>query len=176
MRDDPPETEWRELEDAAADASQTHLGRTCRCRRDWVTGEPIALAKQARLAKSQGAPNHRDLKRHTTRALRRDRNAYWKAIAEETERAAACSEWKLYLMLTIVSRRPADGGEVLLERDGSVIPDQARRLCRWEEHFKELVIHAAPPSTAFSPWRKTCLVKLAALPTQGLSPVLSRAA
>ncbi len=36
-------------------------------------------------------------------------------------------------------------GEVLLEQDGSVIPEQARRLCRWEEHFKELLNHAAPP-------------------------------
>ncbi len=34
------------------------------------------------------------------RALRRDRNAYWKAIAEETERAAACGATrKLYQIL-----------------------------------------------------------------------------
>ncbi len=54
-------------------------------------------------------------------------------------------------MLKSVSRRPARVGEVLLERDGSVIPDQARMLCRWEEHFKELLNHAAPPNTACSP-------------------------
>ncbi len=40
---------------------------------------------------------------------------------------------------------------MLLKRDGSVIPDQARKLRRWEEHFKELLNHAAPPNTAFSP-------------------------
>ncbi len=34
---------------------------------------------------------------------------------------------------------------------GSVIPDQARKLCRWKEHFKELLNHAASPSTAFPP-------------------------
>ncbi len=33
----------------------------------------------------------------------------------------------------------------------SQIPDQARKLCRWKEHFKELLNHAAPPNTAFSP-------------------------
>ncbi len=54
-------------------------------------------------------------------------------------------------MLKNVSRRPAGVGEVLLERDGSVIPDQARKLCRWEEQFKEFLNHAAPPNTAFSP-------------------------
>ncbi len=40
---------------------------------------------------------------------------------------------------------------MVFERDGSVIPDQARKLCRWKEHFKKLLNHAAPPNTAFSP-------------------------
>ncbi len=53
-------------------------------------------------------------------------------------------------MLKSVSRRLAGLGEVLFERDGSVIPDQARKPCRWEEHFKELLNHAAPPNTVFS--------------------------
>ncbi len=53
---------------------------------------------------------------------------------------------------TRCAAHPAGVGEVLLERDGSGIPDQARKLCRWEEHFKELS-HAAPPNTAFSPLR-----------------------
>ncbi len=49
----------------------------------------------------------------------------------ETGRAAACGDTrKLYYMLKSVNRRPAEVGEVLLERDGSVIPDQTRRLCR----------------------------------------------
>ncbi len=84
-----PKDEWRDLKDAVADASLAHLGKTRRRRRDWVTGEMIALAEQACLARIQNAPNHRELRRQTTRALRRDRNAYWKAIAGETERVAA---------------------------------------------------------------------------------------
>ncbi len=126
--------------------------RRRRRHRDWVTGETIALAEQAHLARIQSAPNHRYLRRQTTRALRRDRNAYWKAIGEETERAATCVDTKkLYQMLISVCRRPVGVGEVLLERDGSVSPDQARKLCRWEKHFKELLNHAATPNTAFSP-------------------------
>ncbi len=39
-------------------------------------------------------------------------------------------------MLKSVNRSPAGVGEMLHERDESVIPDQARKLCRWEEHFK----------------------------------------
>ncbi len=87
------------------------------------------LAEQARLANIQSAPNHRDLRRQSTRALRRDRNTYWKANAEETDSLAAYGNTrKLYQMPKSVSRRPAGVGEVLLERNGSVIPDQARKL------------------------------------------------
>ncbi len=97
-------------------------------------------------------PSHRDLRRQTTRALRRDRNAYWKAIAEETERAAACSDTrKLYQTLKSVNHRPAEVGEALLERNGSVIPDKARTRCRWKEHFKVLLKRAALSNTTFSP-------------------------
>ncbi len=66
--------------------------------------------------------------------------------------AAACGDTReLYQMLKSVGHRKAGVGEVLLERDGSVIPGQARRLCQWEEHCKELLNQAAPPNTAFSP-------------------------
>ncbi len=108
----------------------------------------MALAEQARLVRIQRAPNHRDLRRQITRALRRDHNAYWEAIAEGPERVAALGDTrKLYQMLESVSRMSAEVGEVLLERDGGVNSDQARRLCRWEEHFRELLKHAALPNT-----------------------------
>ncbi len=88
-------------------------------------------------------------------AYLRDRNAYWKAIVEETERAAACGDTrKLYQMLKSVSRRPAGVGEVLLERDGSVIPDQARKLCRWEEHFSVTQHPRTPHSHHYLPPRR----------------------
>ncbi len=99
------EDEWRELKDAVADATHVHLGKTHGRRRDWVTGETIALAEQARLARIQSAQVQ------TTRALRRDRNAYWKAIVEE--RVAACGDArKLYQTLKSVSHRPAGVDEV----------------------------------------------------------------
>ncbi len=56
--------------------------------RNWITGETIALAGQAGPARLQHAPNHRDLRRESTRALRRDQNVYLNTIAEEIERAA----------------------------------------------------------------------------------------
>ncbi len=50
-------------------------------------------------------------------------------------------------MLKSVSRRPVGVGKV---SQVIIIPDQARKLCRWEEH-KGLLNHAAPSNTEFSP-------------------------
>ncbi len=41
-------------------------------------------------------------------------------------------------MLKSLCRRPAEAGEMLLERGESAIPEQVRRLCQWEAYFKEL--------------------------------------
>ncbi len=51
-----PEEEWRDLKDAVADASHAHLGKTHR--RDWVTGETIALTEQARLEDQGDVSTH----------------------------------------------------------------------------------------------------------------------
>ncbi len=85
----------------------THLRR-----RDRVTDETIALVELAHLARIQSAPNNRDLRSQTARALQRDRNAYWKAMA-----VASHDTVKLYQMLKSVSRRTAVVGEMSLRRD-----------------------------------------------------------
>ncbi len=105
------------------------------------------MARQACLARNQCVSNHRDLGRQPARALRRDRNAYSKATAEETESVATCGDNKEnFIKCPTVSEC-----EVLFERDGSVIPDKARRLCRWEEHFREFLNDAAPRNAPRSP-------------------------
>ncbi len=63
------------------------------------------------------------------RTLQIGRNTYSRTIAGETQRAAACGDIrKLYQMLESISHKPVKLGEILLEQDGSFIPDQARRL------------------------------------------------
>ncbi len=49
------------------------------------------------------APNHRDQRRHATKALRNDLTVYWKAITAEIERVAACGDTgKLYQVLKVL--------------------------------------------------------------------------
>ncbi len=54
-KDASPEDEWRELKEAVTGASQAHLGKARRGRRDWVTGETIASAEPPRLPRIQSA-------------------------------------------------------------------------------------------------------------------------
>ncbi len=66
--DTSPVAEMREFKDVVASDSQASLGRTRRRRRDWVTAETVALAKQARLAGVQSALTPRNLRMQATRA------------------------------------------------------------------------------------------------------------
>ncbi len=63
------------------------------------------IFKENFMARIQRAPNHRDLRRYTTSALRRDHNAYWNAFAAVV--ATCGNARKLYQTLKSVSRRPA---------------------------------------------------------------------
>ncbi len=76
--DTSQEDDWWELKTTVTEASQTLPGRMRRCRWDWVTDEAITLVEQTLQARIQRLPNHRVLRRQTTRALRRYRRAYWK--------------------------------------------------------------------------------------------------
>ncbi len=67
------------------------------------------------------------------------------AIVKETERAVVCDDTRtLYQILKGVILRPTKVDNVLLKHDRNVIPDQARIICWWKEHFKELLNHVAP--------------------------------
>lgn len=99
----------------------------------------------ARVARLTGATNFRDLRRRVTHSIRADRNAHWRAFAEETERAAACGDSrKLYQMVRRASRGTAGVSETLRSRDGAIIGRLGERLNRWKEHFKELLNHPTP--------------------------------
>ncbi len=64
-----------------------------------------------RLARLQRAQKPLESEKASKRSDRKD---YWKRIAKQAMRAAACGDTrKLYRMLKSFSRRPADVGEVL---------------------------------------------------------------
>ncbi len=89
-----------------------------------------------------GYPEHTNLRRPVTRAVRADHHAHWQRIAEETERVAAIGDTqKLYHLVKQSSRSSAPFNEPLLDRSGEVITNLEKQLARWEEHILELLNH-----------------------------------
>ncbi|CAE1309668.1 Craniofacial development protein 2 [Acanthosepion pharaonis] len=105
----------------------------------------LRLAEKAMVARLTGAANFRDLRRRETHSIRADRNAHWRAFAEETARAAACGDSrKLHQMVRRASRGTTVVSETLRSRDGAIIAGLGEQLNRWKEHFNELLNHPTP--------------------------------
>ncbi|CAE1256060.1 unnamed protein product [Acanthosepion pharaonis] len=128
-----PEIEWQALKSATVEAAHAHRGVTRHRYRDWITGESLRLVEKAPLT---GAANFCDLRRRATSAIRADRNAHWRAFAEETERPAACGDSrKLYQMVRRASRGTTGVSETLRSRDGAIITGLGERLNRLKENL-----------------------------------------
>ncbi len=68
----------------------------------------------------EGSAEYRNLRRQVTRAIR---NAHWRRVAEDTERAAAVGDtWKLYQLVKQASRDKAPPpNDTLLDRSGGLV-------------------------------------------------------
>ncbi|CAE1258644.1 unnamed protein product [Acanthosepion pharaonis] len=119
-----------------------HLGVTRHQYRNWITGKSLRLVEKARVARLTGAAKFCDLRRRATHSIRADRNAHWRTVAEETERAeACCHSRKLYQMVRRASRGTTGASETLRSRDSAIIAGLGEPLNRWKEHFNELLNH-----------------------------------
>ncbi len=138
------EDEWRDLKEAVISRKTTlsasklgHWWNDC-------AGRTSMSCENSTCAKSWGpeGANNENTTKGPQRFLEgdcgRDREDGGLGLYKET-----------FQILKRVNRRPAGADEVLLKRDGSVIPDQARGLCHWKEHCRELLNHPAPPNTPF---------------------------
>ena len=143
------ELEWDGFKSALSVSANHHLGHSRRKRRDWISAPTIALVEETRQARVSKSNDYRKLRRRTTQAVKRDRNEYWRSVAEETERAAACGDTrKLYQMLKRVSRKISSVSDTLLSCSGDPIEDFSERLARWHDHFRDLLNHAPPSAPA----------------------------
>ncbi|CAE1287132.1 unnamed protein product [Acanthosepion pharaonis] len=137
--------EWKALKSVTVEAAHAHLGVTRRLYRDWITVESLRLVEEVRVARLTETANFRDLRRRATHSIRAERNAHWRAFAEETMRAAACGDSrKLYQMVRRASRRTTGVSETLRSRDGAITAGLGEQLNLWKEHFNELLNHPNP--------------------------------
>ena len=143
------DSDWEYFRTSVSQAAKTHLGYARRRQKDWVSSQTVELANQMQQLRAQSSENYRELRRLTTRSLRKDKNEHWKGIAVNIESAARHHDSrKLYQILHSVSKKVTAPPDVLLSRNGTSITDNQSRCDRWTEHFNELLNHSPPPRTA----------------------------
>ena len=78
------------------------------------------------------------IKRRLAKSLRKDREQWWIAKAQEMEKAAAIGNSRvLFQPIRNTGPRKPKASEVICEKDGNLIHSQHRLLHRWSEHFQE---------------------------------------
>ncbi len=87
----------------------------------------VAAGVDSMATRSCRAPNHGVLRRQARSVLRWHHDAHRQIFEEETEGVVSCGDtWKLYEMPDTACHRQTEVGETFLERDGTIIPSQAR--------------------------------------------------
>jgi hypothetical protein len=125
------------MSDSIASVS-THVN--LRVKDEWISSASIEIIKERRTIPSGNEHNGRrkSLKNRLTRSLRNDRENHLINWAKAMEKAFVNGNSRLLFSLsrngTSKSRTVS---ETIREKDGSLIFNQARRLTRWAEHFKD---------------------------------------
>ena len=142
---DSLDSEWKALKEGVSTIANTHLGYSKRRRQCWISDSTIALTERCQRARIQKAVDYPTIRRETTRALRRDRNDYWKSIAEQSEHAAATGDSrKLFRLINQVSKPFNPVSDVIFDQGGSLVTDVDGKLERWKDHFQSTLNHPLP--------------------------------
>ena len=108
--------------------------------KEWISSHSAALidARKKICSDHRYDEQRKSLKRRLTKSLRKDREQWWIAKAQEMEKAAAIGNSRvLFQLIRNTGPRKPKVSEVICEKDGTLIHSQHRRLHRWSEHFQE---------------------------------------
>lgn len=147
LQDLPPqgaEEEWKNMKESIVSAADRHIKRLSRPRRKWISPSTIDLASRSQNARVSGSQQYENLRRQVRNAIRKDKNAYWSALADEAEQAAANGDTrKLYKLVNASRGKGTPISEEIRDSTSNVITNLSERIERWEEHFRSL-LHDAP--------------------------------
>ena len=141
------DTQWLKLKSATQTATSSVLGTTQRRQKDWISSGTLHLSNLAKQARLNNSPDYRTLRRAATRSARKDRNEYWKNMAESMEDAANTNDFgKLFRLIRFGSGKHQGVEPLLRNSAGQLIPTLDGKISRWVEHFSQLLNHPAPHS------------------------------
>ena len=141
------DSRWLKLKSATQTAVSSALGTTSHRQKDWITSDTLRLSNLAKQARLNNLPDYRTLRRAATRSARKDRNQYWKNMAETMEEAANANDFgKLFRLIRSGSGKHQGFEPLLRNSEGQLIPTLDGKIARWVEHFSQLFNHPAPQS------------------------------
>ena len=101
--------------------------------KEWISSHSAALidARKKICSDHRYDEQRKSLKRRLTKSLRKDREQWWIAKAQEMEKAAAIGNSRvLFQLIRNTGPRKPKVSEVICEKDGTLIHSQHRRLHR----------------------------------------------
>ncbi|MGL5231889.1 MAG: reverse transcriptase domain-containing protein, partial [Fusobacteriaceae bacterium] len=107
--------------------------------RSWISAASINIMKERRQipAGNEYKDERRQLKNKLTRRLRLDREKSLIKKSKEMEKAFATGNSRILFSLARINSHANFVSETIVEKDGTPIYNQARRIDRWAEHFEE---------------------------------------
>ena len=118
----------------------------------WILSHSAALidARKKICGDHRYDEQRKSLKRQLTKNLRKVREQWWIAKAQEMEKAAAIGNSRvIFQLIRNTQPRKLKVSEVIWEEDGTLIPSQHHHLHRCSDHFQE---HFSRPESA-TPFR-----------------------
>ena len=143
---------WLVLKTAIQKAADTHLGRTNRRPKDWISTRTMILSAQAKDARLNNSPEYRHLRREASRSARDDRNAFWTEMAISMETASNVGDFgTLYRLIRSASGSYQPLPPLIRNDSNGLIAEQDAKVQRWVDYFTAVLNRPSPPrSCSFS--------------------------
>ncbi len=144
---DDPETCWVNIVSAVSAAAENTLGFAKKKSKPWITTESYNAIQSCTEARDRGAQHaeFQRLRKEKHASLKRDKNAFLEARADEMNEADRVGDTrKLHRLRKEMSGRRSTMGAVVKAKNGEAIANERAKVDRWGEHFNELLNRPRP--------------------------------
>lgn len=132
---------WETLKNTLMMASKETLkGRKTKRNKTWMTDEVLKLMEKRRLYKNKDKNTYRNIHTEIRRKIRQTKEKWYEDKCKEIEKLVAKNDsFNVHKKVKeLAGTNKTKKGNVLLDKNGKIIPDTKGRLERWKEYIQEL--------------------------------------
>ena len=146
-RVEDPDSCWSGIVSAVSAAAEKTLGFAKEKSKPWISTDSYNAIQSCTEARDRGAPlaEFKRLRKEKHSSLKRDRNAFLEARADEMNEADRVGDTrKLHRLRREMAGRRSTMGPVVKSKNGDPIVNERDKVARWGEHFNELLNRPRP--------------------------------